>query len=211
MKATEFQAKRFLTHSLVVLGLSMISTGLLAQPVVTYTTSGTSGHYTLDFTINNTTPGTDGFDIYYFGVLVNGKVSSNPPGFNSAYFSNLHTLGIIGPASNWPFNNYWIDPGYDSLPTGKNLSGFKVSDTDQSAPISVQYFALGYDAGRSYGGPDNENLSSPNNPPLFTGHALTAIPEPTTFPLIAGVLLLSLSAKRLHSDCRTRFQNKRKA
>jgi hypothetical protein len=209
MNTTKFQVKRFLAHSLVVSGLSMISTGLFAQPVVTYTTTGTRGHYTLDFTVNNSTPGTDGFDIYYFGVLVNGQLSSTPSGFNGAYFSNLHTLEVTGPASNWAFNNYWIDPGYDSLPTGKNLSGFEVSDTDQSAPTSVQYFALGYDAGVAYRGPDNENLSSPNNPPLFTGYALTVIPEPTTFPLVAGALLLSLSAKRWLSDCQARLQNKK--
>lgn len=180
----------------MALGLATFSTGLLAQPVITYTSSGTAANFTLDFTVNNTAPGTDGFDIYFFGVLVNGQASGSPPGYFSAYYSTIHTVEITGPASNWPFNNDWIDPSYTVLPTGKTLSGFDVSDTDQNPPTSVQYFALGYDAGVAYTGPGNQNLSSPYNSPLFTGYALAAVPEPATFPLITGASLLFLAAKR---------------
>jgi hypothetical protein len=67
--------------------LSILSTDLLAQPVVNYTVSGTSGNYTLDFTINNTTTGTRGFDIYFFGVLVDGVASGSPSGYNTSYYS----------------------------------------------------------------------------------------------------------------------------
>jgi hypothetical protein len=199
MKAIKYQSKHLLTRSLMAFGLATFSTGLLAQPVITYTSSGTPGNFTLDFTVNNTTPGTDGFDIYYFGVLVNGQVSGSPQGYNAQYFSNIHTVEITGPASNWPFNNFWIDPTYSALPTGENLSGFDVSDTDQNVPTSVQYFAIGYGGGLVYAGPGNENLSSPANPPLFTGYALAAVPEPATFPLLAGVSMLLLAAKHRYS------------
>jgi hypothetical protein len=199
MKETKFRAKRLLTQSLVVLSWSTFVTGLLAQPVITYTSSGTPGNYTLDFTVNNSMPGTEGFDIYFFGVLVNGQVSGSPSGYYSSYYSTIHTVEITGPASNWQFNNTWIDPTYSALPTGRTLSEFDVSDADQNAPTSVQYFAIGYDGAVAYTGSGNENLSSPSNPPLFVGYALAAVPEPATFPLIAGASLLFLSAKRRYS------------
>jgi hypothetical protein len=85
------------------------------------------------------------------------------------------------------------------MPTGTTLSGFDVSDADQNAPTSVQYFAFGYGAGAAYTGLGNENLSSPYNSPLFVGYTLAAVPEPATFPLIAGASLLFLSAKRRYS------------
>ena len=199
MKETKFRAKRLLTQSLVVLAWSTFVTDLFAQPVITYTSSGTPGNYTLDFTVNNTTPGTQGFDIYFFGVLVNGQVSGSPSGYYPAYYSNIHTVEVTGPAYNWQFNNDWIDPTYSAMPTGTTLSGFDVSDADQNAPTSVQYFAFGYGGGLAYTGAGNENLSSPSNSPLFVGYALAAVPEPATFPLIAGASLLFLSAKRRYS------------
>ncbi len=99
-ESNNFRAKRLLTQSLVVLAWSTFVTGLLAQPVLTYTSSGTPGNYTLDFTVNNTTPGTQGFDIYFFGVLVNGQVSGSPSGYYSSYYSNIHPVEVTGPAYN---------------------------------------------------------------------------------------------------------------
>src|ERR1700676_2912835 len=189
MNAKKFRAKRLLTQSLVVLAWGTFVTGLFAQPVVTYTSTGSPGNYTLDFTVNNTTPGTQGFDIYFFGVLGNGQVSGSPSGYYSSYYSNIHMVEVTGPAFNWQFNNDWIDPTYTVLPTGKTLSGFDVSDTDQNAPTSVQYFAFGYGSG-AYTGPGNEDLSSPYNSPLFVGYALAAVPEPATFPPLEGASLL---------------------
>jgi hypothetical protein len=147
----------------------------------------------LDFTINNTTPGTSGWDIYFFGVLLNGSVSGSPPGYNSTHYSTIHTTEVTGPAFDWPFNNTWIDPTYTLLPTGVNLSGFTAVDTDLSAPTSVQYFAFGYNHGALYTGPGNQNMSSPYNAPLFVGNAVLVIPEPATFTMsVAAWLLLVL-------------------
>lgn len=188
--------KRFVTGTLVALGLSILSNNLPAQPVVNYTVSGTPGQYTLNFTLNNTTPGTSGFDIYFFGVQVDGSVSGSPSGYHSSYYAIPHTVEVTGPAFDWPFNNTWIDPSYTLLPTGATLSGFKVSDTDLNAPKSVQYFAFGYDAGVPYTSAGNENMSSPYNSPLFVGYAVAVVPEPTTISLITvGWLLRLLSRK----------------
>jgi hypothetical protein len=181
---------------LATFGLSSLSTELLAQPVVNYTVSGTSGNYVLDFTINNTTPGTQGFDIYFFGVLVNGIAIGTPPGYNFMRYTTVHTLETEGPALNWPFNNTWIDLNYSELPTGSTLSGFKVTDNDLSAPTSVQYFAYGENNGMDYSGPGavpgSPNLSNP----LFIGNATVSVPEPTSLSIFAGASMLFLSGVR---------------
>jgi hypothetical protein len=184
--------KQFVTGALAALGWCILPDNMPAQPVVSYTVSGTPGQYTLDFTVNNTTPGTSGWDIYYFGVLVDGVFSGSPPGYHPTYYSTIHRTEVTGPAYNWPYNNIWIDLTHTLLPTGANLSGFTASVTDLSAPASVQYFALGYNAGVPYTGPDNQNMSSPYNPPLFVGYAVAVIPEPAAFSMsmAAGLLLV---------------------
>jgi hypothetical protein len=199
MKTKPIRKVCSITIAFSALALSTFSTDLLAQPVISYTTSGTPGNYTLDFTINNTTPGTQGFNIYFLGVLVNGVTSASPSGYNSSHYDIIHTVEVTGPAYDWPFNNTWIDPTYTALPTGMTLSGFEVSDTDQSAPTSVQYFAFGYGAGMAYTGPGNENLSSPNNSPLFVGTAVMAVPEPATISIIMCASLALLIGKHRHS------------
>ena len=196
MKIKPFRTNWFVIISFAALGLNIFSISLLAQPVVSYTVSGTPGQYTMDFTVNNTTPGTSGFDIYFFGVLVDGVASSSPSGYYSSYYFATHTVETTGPAYDWPFNNTWIDPTYTALPTGSTRSGFDVSDTDQNAPTSVQYFAFGYDAGVPYTGPGNEDMSSPYNSPLFVGYAVVAVPEPATVSIIAGASLLLLLSRR---------------
>jgi hypothetical protein len=80
-------------------------TSVMGQPVVTYTTSGTSGNYTLDFTVNNATPGTAGFDIYYWGVLADGSVSGTPSGYAAETFSTIHQIEG-GDDPSWTFNTY---------------------------------------------------------------------------------------------------------
>jgi hypothetical protein len=87
MNTLTFRGKQFLAGSLAVLGLSTLSTGLFAQPVVTYTASGASGDYTLNFTVNNTTPDR-GEDIYFFGVLTDESISSTPSGYYSTFYAN---------------------------------------------------------------------------------------------------------------------------
>jgi hypothetical protein len=195
MKTKTLRTTCFTFFFLVAVCLSTLNTGLLAQPVINYTVSGTSGDYTLDFTINNTTPGTQGFDIYYFGVLVDGVASGSPQAYNSSYYPTIHILQADGPAYNWPFNNVWIDPSDSTLPTGMTLSGFEVSDTDHSAPTSVQYFAFGENNGLIYTGPGAVPDSSNPSNPLFVGNAVVAVPEPTTLSIIVGVSVLFLSGK----------------
>ena len=193
MKTRTFGEKCFVASSLVALGLSTLGTGLLAQPVVTYTVSGTSGNYTLDFTVNNTTPGTQGFDIYLFSVPSDGGVSGAPSGYNTSSFTTLH-YWEIGSTQYGPFNNMWIDPTYTALPTGTTLSGFAASVTNLTPPTSVPYFAWGLDGGVIYTGSGSLNAGNPSNP-FFMGNATFVVPEPTTISIVAGASLLLLFGK----------------
>ena len=92
METTSSCTRRFVISSLAALGLNILAYTLRAQPVVSFTISGTSGAYTLDFTVNNATPGTGGFDIYFFGVLVDGYVSASPSGYNATTYNTVHQV-----------------------------------------------------------------------------------------------------------------------
>jgi PEP-CTERM motif len=174
-----------------ILSLLCAVSKLQAQPVMTYTISGGSGNYTLDFTVNNTTPGTEGFDIYFWGVYdPNGTVSGIPTGFQ---FLNWSPYSLDGSGSPTPlnYNIGWIESVYQSgqLATGTTRSDFDVLDTSLTAPTSLNYFAYGIDNGVDYTGPDNLTLPTssyyPWNP-LFEGSALAqTVPEPSTLGLVA--------------------------
>jgi hypothetical protein len=172
MKTSLFTTKRSFTGSLLALGFTTLSTSLIAQPVLTYSVSGSSGDYTLDFTVNNTTPGTQTQDIYLFGVDVpNGSFTGGPAGYaTSGSFDNA-TVNLL-------------DSTYSLLPSGTTLSGFDVFDSSATAPTSVPYYAYGYDFGADYTGPDN--LGDADNP-LFEGNAVAGANVPdsaATMPML---------------------------
>jgi len=179
--------------ALVALSLSAFSTSVFAQPVVTYTVSGSSGNFTLDFIVNNTTPGSQGFDIYLFSVFVGGDISGSPSGYNTSSFDTDH-YWVLGSTPYGPYNKMWIDPTYAQLPTGSTLSGFTVNLTSATAPASVPYFAWGYNYVGIYSGPGNLNTGNPNNP-FFMGNAVL-VPEPATLTLVVGASLLLIGRSR---------------
>lgn len=184
---TRLGITRCIIRSLVALALNLLGAGLLAQPSVIYTYSGSPGDYTLNFTLENNTPAAQGFDLYFFGVYANGSVSGNPSGYNPSSFSLLHTWDI-GTVNNWPYNDTWIDPTYSLLFPGKSVSGFTVQDTDTTLPTSFQYFVWGENNGKVYAGPGSLNTGNPSNP-FFVGDA-TLVPEPSVFVLVLAALAL---------------------
>jgi len=166
-----------------------------AQPVVSYSVSGSSGNYTLNFTVNNTTPGTQNQDIYFFGLYdPNATISGTPLGY--ALYGGYSPYGSDGAGSPTPltYNNAWIDQSYTYLPTGSTLSGFDLLDTSLTAPTSLDYFAYGYDFGADYTGPDNLDPRDGGFNPLFEG--ATSVPEPTTLTLAGLGGLAALVAVR---------------
>jgi hypothetical protein len=184
----------------VIAGLCAL-TPVQAQPVITYSISGSSGDYILDFTVNNQTPGTQGMDIYFWGVFdPNGIVSGSPlaPGdYHQEPWSPYTETGDGSPTP-LTYNDTWFEnvldimDGVHFLPTGTILSGFDVLDTSVSAPASLDYFAYGNDNGGDYTGPGN--LGNSQNP-LFEGVA-EPVPEPTALALAGLGGLVALAAGR---------------
>ena len=181
--------KRLGAGLLMMLGLGAFNSNLMAVPIVTYTVSGSSGNYTLDFTINNS--GTLGFDIYMFTVFANGGVSGAPAGYNTSTYATLHYWDI-GTSQNGPYNDLWIEPTYTLLPTGNTLSGFTVNVSDLTVPTSIPYTAFGEDNGLTYTGPGNLNTGNPSNP-VFMGNATPAIPDAANTMVLLGLTTTALA------------------
>jgi hypothetical protein len=197
MAIKSFRRKNLGACLFVVFGLGTFSLNVSAIPIVTYTVSGTSGNYTLDFTVNNT--GTLGFDLYLFTVLADGNISGAPAGYNASSYNTVHYWDIGG-TQNGPFNNSWIDPTYTVLPTGRTLSGFTVNVSDLIAPTSIVYSAFGEDNGMIYTGPGNLNTGNPSNP-FFTGSATESVPDTSITVVLFGLTAIALMMwKKIHQN-----------
>lgn len=193
--------RRFHKWLIVILMLGMITTvtsTAFGAPIVYYTTSGSSGNWTLDFSVTNTL-GVNNMDIYFFGVLdPSGTINGSPTGWSTNSSFSPNSYG----GSSTIYNDVWID--YFSIPgwiaNGATTSGFDVFDPSVAAPTSVQWFAFAYDwtrAGATYNGTDYFFVTGN---PGFEGTATggesgeSAVPEPSTFLLfgvgLAGVGML---------------------
>ena len=184
---------RFASLALVTAALALTSAAY-AGPVVTFTTSGTSGNYTLDFSVTNNLGNTN--DIYFFGVQLPARdIVASPGGFDPNIWLTWDNSPYGG--SSTIYNNNWIDFTFSSLPNGTTLSGFQAHTTSLTAPTSVPYFAYAF--GGSYFVGDNFN--SPGNPGfegLATGADVTAVPEPgvVAFGILSAGSVLGLIARK---------------
>jgi hypothetical protein len=167
----------------------------IGPPTVTYTVTGTSGDYTLDFTVNNNT----NQDLYFFGTQLSiNNITGSPLGFVPNYQPTWNNSGFGG--SNITYNNNWLDPTFTSDPPGVSISGFDVTITDAVAPTSVNWFAYTFDNFGVYppytGGGNFYNTTSPG----FEGVAtISATPEPAFYGLLAlglGGLATIVSRRR---------------
>ncbi len=169
---TTFYRKHFLAGLLAALGLTTLGSELIAQPSVDFAVSGTPGDYTLDFTVNNATPGTGNQDIYVFGVYdPNGTVTASPSVYTTPPPMMLEPFAFFGVGTTLTYNDGWFDSSFAALSPGTILSGFEVLDTSLVAPTSIPYVAVGYDGGGLYAGAGNLAPNSPANP-LFEGNAV---------------------------------------
>jgi hypothetical protein len=146
-----------------------------ADPVlVTETTTGTPGDYTLDFSVTNNLGGAN--QIYFFGVLLDSgtNIVGSPTGFDTHFdaWSNAPYGG-----SSLVYNNTWIDENTVGIPSGATWNGFSVQSTDTVLPSSINWFAYAF--GGTYTGGGNFNSSW--NPGFEGVVNLQAVPEPSTF------------------------------
>src|SRR5271154_4521613 len=113
---------RTMTPIKIVLAALVLVCSLSANigpPTVTYTVTGTSGDYTLDFTVDNNT----NQDLYIFGVALSGRnIAGSPAGFDPNEWTTWNNSGFGG--SNITYNNNWIDPTFTAGPAGTAISGF---------------------------------------------------------------------------------------
>ncbi|HNC23022.1 MAG TPA: hypothetical protein PLU52_02360 [Opitutaceae bacterium] len=187
--------KSIIRNLLLSSSLALVAVvGLRAEPVnVSYTVTGTSGDYTLNFSITNNISA--GQHLYFFGTKLGGAgITASPSGWDPSMWSiwNPTTYGGSGPNIN--FNNNWIDLSINSgggLAFGDTLSGFSVHILDAAAPEFVDWFAYSY--GDYYQGPfDFNNTYNPG----FTNaaHQASAPDAASTLGLLgaafAGLALL---------------------
>jgi hypothetical protein len=184
----------------------VLSAGSLpAMPIVTFTVSGSTDDWTLNFTVDNTTDQS----LYLFGVVLpTADLTGSPTGWGSYDFGATWTNTAEG-GSSTVYNNNWITSGSTDISAGNSLSGFTALVTTASAPSSVQFFAYTCDstftdspgcAGSAY--TDGDNFSGEDNPGFegIASPAGSAVPEPSALLLIAagmGFLTLRRGTHRL--------------
>lgn len=165
---------------------------LLAAPVfATFTTAGSPGDYTLDFSVTNNTA-TDGMYIYFFGVVLPaGEIVGTPTDWVARTFDTSWTNAGLG-GSSLTYNDSWIVL-VGGIPTGGTLSGFQLHVTDTVAPASMPFFAFGQ--GGTYTGTDH--FASDTNPGFEgTTGAPATVPEPVSLGLAGAGLVALLYARR---------------
>ncbi|MEA2552204.1 MAG: hypothetical protein QOJ65_380 [Fimbriimonadaceae bacterium] len=169
--------------ALLVAGLSV------AAPLVTYTTAGSAGDWTLNFSITNTL-GMDDHEIYFFGVKLDARdIAATPTDWNSGIWPTWSNSPYGG--SSTDYNNTWIELSRaNRIPNGGTLSGFLVHSTSVDAPISVKWFAFSVGSD-DYTGGDNFNYDWN---PGFEGVA--GVPEPATALVLAGMIGLGALKRR---------------
>jgi hypothetical protein len=179
---------------------------LRADPIdVTYTVSGTSGDYTLDFTVTNNLVSWPDQDLYFFGVALSGSdVTGTPGDFNGDLVSTWNNFEYDGLGSDITYNNNWIS---GNLYPATSESGFEALISDPTIPVTVNWFAWTTDATPDgtdpYTGGENDNQNpgfSPGENVGFEGVA-SYVPSPTvpdggsTMALL-GVGLTALASLR---------------
>ena len=151
-----------------------------ADPVdVSYTVSGSSGAYTLDFSVTNNLSAP--FNIYQFAVDLPAGITGIPTGFQQGIPQTYS--GYPGGSSIF-YYNVWGNNTAMIVP-GETLSGFDVLDTASSAPTSVNWAVFAFGNGAIYTGGGNFNNDTT---PGFQSVAFPSSPSATPIPGTAWLL-----------------------
>ena len=159
-------------------------------PSVSYSVSGSSGAYVLDFSVSASFD--DAMALYFFGVVVDTgrNIAGSPTNWDPNIWTSWNNSGYGGSSNN--YNNVWIDLtfGSSNISDGETLSGFQVNYTGSSAPLSVDWFAFGFNG--NYNGQDPFFNRTDN--PGFEGTAV--IPAPGALALLGLGGIASIRRRR---------------
>jgi hypothetical protein len=153
----------------------------MADPIfVSYTVSGSSGNFDLDFSVTNNMLAWPTQNVYFFGVQLSVYDITGSPGNFFDRHSDWNPAFEGG--SNTEYNNTWIDnPGNDDFLPGQTVSGFIVHVPDLVAPTDVSWIAIAnsnsqipYTGGGNFVTDINPGFEGIANP------AGTTVPEPPT-------------------------------
>jgi hypothetical protein len=158
---------------------SCVSAANAGPVTVNFTTTGSSGDWTYDFTFANNVTAPQG--LYFLGIDdTDGSVVGIPAGFNE--YSGWNTAYSGGTAHQ--FGPGWLDYSDVGIASGSALSGFLVHDTAADVKTSFTFFGYTYAGGQLYNGP--YDTGSANNPGFIGVTGTPAVPEPASWALMLG-------------------------
>lgn len=183
------------------LGLALVggvaaATPLPVAPVdVSFTTSGSSGNWTYDFSVTNNIGGAN--SIYFFGVQVGQtNVTGSPAGWGFNSYDTPWNNSPLG-GSSTTYDNTWCCT-FDGILNGQTLTGFEVTVNSGTALSSIRWFAF---ASNGTDTNSDGHFDGPFNPG-FEGVSVSAVPESSTWAMMilgfAGVGFVAFR-RRSHS------------
>jgi hypothetical protein len=176
--------------------------GASAAPVdVTYTVTGSSGDWTLDFTVANNMTGS-GQSIDFFGLSIDGPVSGSPTHYSPFSGQSYTVSNYYG--STVLYSDFWVswrNSPTDVVQVGSSTSGFLVHLSDAVVPTDINWFAFTDGTTCDYTGGDNNITGSYNTGFEGIAHVqdvpALVVPEPANVALLlAGLGMVGAAAKR---------------
>jgi hypothetical protein len=176
--------------------LLIFSSWVQAGPIVTYTVSGTTNNWILDFSITNSL-NVPNLDLYQFGIAEGtGEIVGSPTNW-APLLDNPINIGTTFPTAPDLFVNIWTAdiPNGGLIKSGETVSGFIVRSTSSLMPQSVEWYAIAFDytpdGHATYSG--NDYYFSASNP-LFVGTATATVPEYGSTLLFLSIGIASVLA-----------------